>query len=104
MRTYSIREVLENPDVIPDSWFYLPNSSWTLDTRGAFSLDSRDFEPDSTEYLPAQVFSEGWIETLDKSMIQDVVEYRKGQLPAPSTEDYLEAFQYYYDEDAFLEM
>lgn len=28
---------------MPDSWFYLPNTVWVLDARGAFPLDSRDF-------------------------------------------------------------
>ncbi len=103
MRTYSIREVLENLDKMPDSWFYLPNTSWTLDTKGAFSLDSRDFSPDSTDYLPPQVASEGWIETLDTPMIQDVIDYTDQQLPAATVEDYFEAFKYYFENDAFLE-
>ena len=103
MRVYSIREVLENLDKMPDSWFYLPNSNWTLDTKGAFSLDSRDFPPDSTDYLPPQVANEGWIETLDTPMIQDVINYTDQQLPSATVEDYFEAFKYYFENDAFLE-
>jgi len=103
MKTYSIREVLEGLNRIPDSWFYLPNTNWTLDTRGAFSLDSRDFAPDSTDYLPPQVASEGWIETLDTPMIQDVIDYTNQQLPSATTQDYFEAFRYYFENDAFLE-
>lgn len=103
MKTYSIREVLESLDKMPDSWFYLPNTSWTLSTRGVFSLDSRDFAPDSTDYLPPQVASEGWVETLDTPMIKDVIDYTDQQLPAATVEDYFEAFKYYFENDAFLE-
>ncbi|MEB6587840.1 hypothetical protein MXM82_01630 [Pseudomonas asiatica] len=103
MKTYSIREVLESLDKMPDSWFYLPNASWTLSTRGVFSLDSRDFAPDSTDYLPPQVASEGWVETLDTPMIKDVIDYTDQQLPAATVEDYFEAFKYYFENDAFLE-
>lgn len=103
MKTYSMREVLEGLDRMPDAWFYLPNTSWTLDTKGAFSLDSRDFAPDSTDFLPPQVASEGWIETLDTPMIQDVIDYTDQQLPPATVQDYFEAFKYYFENDAFLE-
>ncbi|WP_223503852.1 hypothetical protein [Pseudomonas sp. BF-R-24] len=102
MKTYSIREVLEGIHVIPDSWFYLPNAPWTLDTRGAFSLDSRDFPPGSADYLPPQVASDGWKETLDTPMIEDVISNANQQLMAAATvEDYFEAFKFYYENDAF---
>jgi len=103
MREFSIREVLENLERMPDSWFYLPSTNWTLDTLGAFSLDSRDFAPDSTDYLPPEVASEGWVETLDTSMIQDVIDYTDQQLPLATVNDYFEAFKYYFENDAFLE-
>lgn len=103
MKTYSIREVLEGLDKMPDSWFYLPNENWTLDTKGAFSLDSRDIANDSTDYLPPQVASEGWVETLDAPMIQDVIDYTNQQLPAATVEDCFKAFKYYFENDAFLE-
>lgn len=103
MRTYSVREVLESLDKMPDSWFYLPNTIWTLETKGAFSLDGRDFPPDSNGYLPPQVASEGWVETLDTPIIQDVIDYTNKQLPSPTTEDYFKAFKFYYENDAFLE-
>jgi hypothetical protein len=103
MRIYSMREVLENLDKMPGSWFYLPNTSWALDAKGAFSLDSRDFSPDSTEYLPLQVANEGWIETLNTPMIQDAIDYSYRKLPSATIEDYFEAFKYYFENDVFLE-
>lgn len=101
MKTYSIREVLEDVRTMPDAWFYLPSMPWTLDTRGSFSLDSRDFPPGSTDYLPPQVMSDGWKETLDTPMIEDVISNANQQLAAPTVEDYFEAFKFYYENDAF---
>ncbi|TDV58601.1 hypothetical protein [Pseudomonas sp. LP_7_YM] len=101
MKTYSIREVLENIEKMPDSWFYMPDSAWDLETRGSFSLDSRDFPPDSTEYLPPQVASLGWKETLDTPMIEDVIANTNHQLSSATVHDYFEAFKFYCENDAF---
>jgi len=101
MKTYSIREVLENIDKMPNSWFYMPDLEWNLETRGSFSLDSRDFPPGSTDYLPAQVASHGWKETLDTPMIEDVIANADQQLSSATVDDYFEAFKFYYENDAF---
>jgi hypothetical protein len=101
MKNYSIKEVLLNIAEMPDTWFYLPNVTWSLDTEGAFSLDSRDFPPDSQDYLPPQVLSEGWIETLEKAMIEDVISNADAQLSNPQVDDYFEAFKFFYQNDAF---
>lgn len=103
MKTYSIREVLQNIAHMPDSWFYLPATPWTLDTRGAFSLDSWDFAPDSTDHLPPQVFSEGWVATLEKAMIEDVIFNADQQVTHASLEIYFQAFEFFYRNDAFME-
>lgn len=102
MKLYSIREVIENIDQMPESWFYLPPTDWELDTKGAFSLDSWDFPPDSTDYLPPQVASEGWIASLDKALIEDVISNLDQQMAGAKTDDYFRAFRFYYDNDAFL--
>ena len=104
MKNYSIREVLQDIGHMPDSWFYLPATQWTLDTRGAFSLDSRDFAPDSTDYLPAQVFSDGWVAALEKPMIEDVIFNADQQLRHASLENYFNAFEYFCQNDAFIEL
>ncbi|MEE4707705.1 hypothetical protein V2K55_18585 [Pseudomonas alliivorans] len=101
MKKYSIRQVLKEISDMPDGWFYLPDGEWKLDTEGSFSLDSRDFSPDSKDYLPPQVITEGWKETLDTPMIEDVIFNVNEQIASPTIEDYFEAFKYYYENDAF---
>lgn len=105
MKLISIREVLSNPDKIPQTWFYLPpdKTTWNLDTLGVFSLDSWDFPPDSNEYLPKQVKNDGWIETLDGASIEDVIDYAKQQLDNASLEDLFKSFMFYYENDAFMD-
>lgn len=73
MKHYTIRQVLENFIQMPDFWFYRPPIDWELETKGAFSLNSWEFAPDSTDHLPPQVISEGWREALDKASIEDVI-------------------------------
>ena len=104
MNLISIRDVLLHPEKNAN-WFYLPPNpnEWNLDTKGIFSLDSSDFPPDSDDYLPEQVKTDGWIGTLDGASIEDVIDYVNNQLDNPSPDQLLEAFIFYYENDAFLD-
>ncbi|CAH1544282.1 conserved hypothetical protein [Vibrio rotiferianus] len=103
MELISIGDVLSSPDNNPE-WFCLPSDrgSWTLDTKGVFTLDSRDFDPESNDYLPEQVKNEGWIEVLDGGAIEEIVDNAKIQLESPSLNDLFRAFVFYYENDAFI--
>lgn len=105
MNLISIRDVLLHPEKNPSTWFYLPSNSheWGLDTKGIFSLDSYDFPPDSDEYIPKQVKTNGWIETLDRASIEDVIYYANDQFDNPSLDQLLKSFIFYYENDAFLD-
>lgn len=99
----TLREILSNPDILPETWLYLPQEEWNLDTEGVFSKDSLDYPPDSDEYLPIEAKKYGWKEVLDKASIEDVISYTKNQLANPTLEQLLEAMIFYYRNDAFLE-
>ncbi|CDG19899.1 conserved protein of unknown function [Xenorhabdus poinarii G6] len=105
MNLVSISEILLVPEANPEGWFYLPpdESSWNLKTEGVFSLDSADFPPDSDEFLPIQAKENGWVETLDNGLIEEVVENAKAQLGNPSIDDLFNAFIFYFQHDAFIE-
>jgi hypothetical protein len=102
MKEYTIFEVISNVKAMPDGWFYLPPKNWTLETKGAFSLDSRDFPPGSTDYLPSQVKTYGWVEVIDTPTIEDIVSNVDQQLINATIDDYFRAFKFYYENDAFL--
>lgn len=112
MNLLSIHDVLLHPEKNPATWFYLPPNSheWNLNTNGIFSLDSSDFPPDSDDfppdsddYLPEQAKKNGWIATLDSAIIEDVIDYANDQIDNPSLDQLLEAFIFYYENDAFLD-
>ena len=99
----TLREILSNPEDLPETWLYLPQEKWNLDTKGVFSEDSWDYPLDSDEYLPVEVKKYGWIEVLDKASIEDITSYTKNQLANPTLEQLLEAMIFYYKNDAFLD-
>jgi len=104
MDLISIGDVLSFPGNNTE-WFCLPpdKNNWTLYTKGVFTLDARDFPPDSDEYLPKQVKNDGWIEVLDGGTIEEIVANANEQLGVPSLEELFKAFIFYYENDAFLE-
>ena len=103
MDLISIGDVLSSPENNTE-WFCLPSDkdSWTLDTKGVFTLDAKDFAPDSDDFLPKQVKEDGWVEVLDGGTIEEVVANAKTQLDTPSLNDLFKAFIFYYENDAFI--
>lgn len=104
MDLVSIGDVLLSPEANIE-WFCLPPDpdGWTLETKGIFTLDAKDFSPDSDDYLPKQVKEDGWIEVLDGGTIEQIVDNAKDQLGKPSLDELLRAFVFYYENDAFIE-
>ena len=100
----TVREVLQNPTMSRE-WFFLPpdKNKWTLDTIGKFSLDARDFPPDSNAYLPEEVDKYGWVELLSGDDIQSIVEVAKQELENPTIEELFKSLLFYYEYDAFRE-
>lgn len=98
----TLREILSSPEALPETWLYLPQEEWNLDTKGVFSEDSWNYPLDSDEYLPVEVKKHGWIEVLDKASIEDVISYTKNQLTDPTLEQLLKSIIFYYENDAFL--
>ena len=101
--SYTIGDLLMNPGV-NTMFFYLPPDvdGWTLETVGKFCLNEAYFPLGSEDYLPPEVLEEGWVETMEGSIIEDIVIVAKRELINPTPEQLLEAFKYYYKYDAFM--
>ncbi|MCA5005241.1 DUF7716 domain-containing protein [Sphingobacterium bovistauri] len=96
-----IYAVLVDTENNPEGWLYLPNSSnnWNLETIGIFVNDEFSEEEEQTQEL----LDNGWIETLEAAMIEDVVYNAKEQKEDATPDELLEAFIYYFENDAFKE-
>ena len=100
----TIREVLEGaPDFDDGLWLYLPGSleSWTLETKGAI-LDADLGDPGPEDIPFAR--NNGLRCTLDVGTIQDILSNARQQRPDADLPTFLQAFLYYVDCDAFIDL
>src|SRR6476469_1487810 len=97
-----IRDVLVQQDEY-GGWLYLTASPWSLETQGVFVKEDKDADPNSDAHVPDIVKRNGWAEVLDAASIEDIVLNAKVQIAEPSEEDLFEAFNFYVDNDAFMD-
>jgi len=94
--------ILGHPADFPWNFaLYLPrNSDWSLQTP-AQVLDPNDCGDDEED--PPFATANGLRYTLGIQDIQSIVENAQRQIPSPSLEDLLRAFQHYFQNDAFIQ-
>ncbi|MEW4571523.1 hypothetical protein AB1L88_26930, partial [Tautonia sp. JC769] len=98
----TLREVLETVDASPDdaALFLPPNDVWSLDTPCAVL----EVDPyDDSESPPPFAQQHGLSYALNVPQVQDIVSNVRQQVAAPSPEQVLAAFLFYYDRDAFID-
>lgn len=100
---YKLSYVLENIDEF--EWsdaLYLPEDEvWNLDTEGLI-CDPNDVENECDE-VPQVAKEHNLIDALSIQDIQDIVYNAKQQKENVSIDELLEAYLYYFDNDAFVE-
>ena len=84
-----------------DALFLPEEEVWELDTEGLI-WDPDDVEDESDEG-PKAAMDLGLIHALSIQNIQDIVYNAKQQKESASADDLLEAYLYYYDNDAYIE-
>ncbi len=84
-----------------DALFLPENEVWDKHTKGLIQ-DPDDIENDEDE-LPKAAIENHFIYTLSIQSIQLIVENAKRQKQNISTDDLLEAFLFYYDNDAYMD-
>ena len=98
----TIREIFQRGKsrTLPEMWLYLPPElEWTLDTDGTF-LDWESEEKDSDE-IPLIAKRKNLRETLDKSAIEEVVDWADRLAGRVDDTARLDVFRYYFRFDAF---
>lgn len=100
---YKLSYVLENIDEFhwSDALFLPEDEVWNLDTKGLI-CDPNDVENESDE-VPQVAKEHNLIDALSIQDIQDIVYNAKQQKENVSIDELLEAYLYYYDNDAFVE-
>lgn len=95
----SLEEVLTDPGRFK-GWLFLEPVPWTAKSRGVVIVFDKDAEP-SDELIPAWIEDKDWVETLDMATIEDIVFNATQQLGKPRIDELVEAFTFYFDNDAF---
>ena len=100
---YKLSYVLENIDKFEwsDALFLPEDEKWNLDTEGLI-CDPNDVENASDE-VPRAAKEHNLMDALSIQDIQDIVYNAKLQKETGSIDELLEAYLYYYDNDAFIE-
>ena len=101
-RLIKLSDILLSAEQLP--WqreLFLPSDrNWTLDTEGAL-LDTED-EEDPANPILAQTY--GLIGALGTAEIQDIVSNAKQQNPKADVSRLLQAFLFYFANDAFIRL
>jgi hypothetical protein len=61
----------------------------------------KDADPDE-DTIPPWMEEQGWIETIDIVTVEDVIFNASTQIPVPTTEQLVNAFAFYFENDAFI--
>jgi hypothetical protein len=97
-----LRDVLINAEEYPwrDSVFLPENKNWNLDSECAvLNLDDLEIDED----VPPFAIDNHLIYSLGIQDVQDIIINAREQHTNCTDEDFLKAFLYYYDNDAFID-
>ncbi len=100
---YKLSYILKNSNQFDwsDALFLPEDEVWNKETEGMV-LDPDDVEDDVID-LPKDAIDNNLIYALSMQLIQSIVENVKKQRMEVSEEDLIEAFLFYYDNDAYIE-
>jgi hypothetical protein len=100
---HSLGAILASINQLPPHYaLYLEgNKPWKESSRGAV-LNSNDIEDLDRDDRPRFAIEHGLKYTLSVADVRDIIDNTKQQKQNASISDILEAFNYYYDNDAFI--
>jgi hypothetical protein len=83
-------------------WLYLETKPWDLNTEGIMVEEDKDADP-SAPFPPKIIQQLNLIEVLDAAGIEDIIDNAESQISNLTAEQILLAFEFYFDNDAFIE-
>jgi hypothetical protein len=104
-----LREVLEKPDDLDEkAWLYLPAArKWDLDSDCAILRSEEvppEMEDDPDAGVPVFAKANGLTQALPTATVKEIVANARLQRAEVDLPTLLEAFIYFYDHDAFLQI
>ncbi len=99
---HKLTYILENSNLFnwSDALFLPEDEVWNKETEGMV-LDPDEVEDDVVD-LPKEAIDNNFMYVLSMQMIQSIVMNVKEQRVEASEEDLVEAFLFYYDNDAYI--
>lgn len=103
-RLLVMRDILNNIEEFKwsDALFLPEDEVWSLDTQGAI-IDPDDVEDDSDE-VPKFAKENNLMYALDIQTLKGIIRNASEQKTECTDKDFIKAFLYYYDNDAFIIM
>ncbi|WP_455685331.1 DUF7716 domain-containing protein [Variovorax paradoxus] len=84
-------------------WLYVGPQPWSLESEGFFYSADMALLPADEKKIRGEFEAQGWKITLSKEDIEDVIENAKDQIEDPSIDQLFEAFNFFYENDAYIE-
>ena len=84
-------------------WLYVKGNEINLQSECFFYVQNMNMSNDEEKAKRKGLIDDGWNSTLQKEDIEDIIENAMDQIPHPSVDDYLKAFKYYFENDAFID-
>lgn len=98
----SIKEAIEEIEKFK-GWLYVGPQPWNLGSEGFFYSTDINILPADAKKIRDEFEAQGWKSTLSKEDIEDVIENTKDQIEDPSIHQLFEAFNFFYENDAYIE-
>ncbi len=96
------------PTLSTRAWLYLPKEGNWGPEASACALESEEVSPeqelDPNAGIPAMARERGLVQVMPVTVLQDIVGNVLIQKPTATSEDLLDAFHYYYQHDAFMNL
>ncbi|WP_155736592.1 DUF7716 domain-containing protein [Variovorax paradoxus] len=102
MQKISLKEAIEEIENFK-GWLYLSPPPWSVESEGFFYSTDVDLLPVDEKKIRDEFEAQGWKSTVSKEDIEDIIENTKNQIEDPSIDQLFEAFNFFYENDAYIE-
>lgn len=103
----TLRLVIDGLGSLPDQWLFIPSATRAIDFATpcyCLSIDANELSPEEQDELDAYPETIGLGSFLCVSQLEDVAQNLRQQVPQFSDKDLVQAINYYWRHDAFIDL